>query len=68
MHNDDLTMFPILFGIFNTVVNAKNDMIAQLDQEHTAINASINGVVGGEGYVSLKHNVKLVPRTKWRPS
>jgi hypothetical protein len=68
MHNDDPTAFPILFDIFNTVANAKNDMIAQLDQAYVTIKATTDGVGGGEGYVSLKHNVKLVPRLKWRPS
>jgi hypothetical protein len=68
MNDNNPSAFPILFCIFNTIAETKNNIIAQLDQANTAIRASTNGVTGGEGYVSLKHNVKLVPRTKWRPS
>jgi hypothetical protein len=60
--------FPALFELFNAVAAAKNDIISQLDAGEADIRSSTNGEQGGEGYVSLKHNVKLVPRTKWRPS
>jgi hypothetical protein len=60
--------FPAMFELFNAVADAKNNIISQLDAVNTDITTSTNGVQGGEGYVSLKHKVKLVPRTTWRPS
>lgn len=68
MHEQNPNAFPALFELFNTVQQTKNDIIEQLDSNETDIRSSTNGERGGEGYVSLKHNVKLVPRTKWRPS
>jgi hypothetical protein len=68
MHEQNPTAFPALFELFNAVQQAKNNIIDQLDSNETDIQSSTNGERGGEGYVSLKHNVKLVPRTKWRPS
>jgi len=65
---EDPYAFPALFELFNAVAQAKNDIISQLDAGEADIKSSTNGEQGGEGYVSLKHKVKLVPRTKWRPS
>jgi len=59
--------FPALFELFHAVANAKNDIIAQLDANETDIRAVTDGQPGGEGYVSLKHKVKLVPRHLWKP-
>ena len=59
--------FPALFELFNAVADAKQEIISQLDANETDIRSSINGQPGGEGYVSLKHKVKLVPRKSWRP-
>lgn len=60
--------FSALFELFNAVQSAKDNIIAQLDNATTDIRAVTNGQPGGEGYVSLKHKVKLVPRKIWRPS
>jgi hypothetical protein len=55
-------------GLMGAVATAKNEIIDQLDSAETDIRAITNGQPGGEGYVSLKHKVKLVPRHRWRPS
>lgn len=60
--------FPALFGLFNAVQQAKDNIISQLDAGETDIKSSTNGKQGGEGYVSLKNKVKLVPRKNWTPS
>lgn len=60
--------FPALFELVRAVGSAKNDIIDQLEDATTDIRASTNGQAGGEGYVSLKHKVKLVPRHRWKPS
>ena len=60
-------LFPSMFALLNAVAAVKNDIIRQLDAGETDITTSTNGVRGGEGYVSLKHKVKLVPRNSWRP-
>jgi len=60
--------FPALFELVRAVAEAKNNIIDQLEAATTDIRASTDGQAGGEGYVSLKHKVKLVPRHRWRPS
>jgi hypothetical protein len=67
MGQTDHQSFSAMFDLFNAVATVKNDIISQLDAGETDIKTSTNGVRGGEGYVSLKHKVKLVPRTTWRP-
>jgi hypothetical protein len=67
MGQNEHQSFSAMFGLFNAVAAVKNDIISQLDAGETDIKTSTNGVRGGEGYVSLKHKVKLVPRTTWRP-
>jgi len=61
------TAFPALFELFKAVGDAKNMIIDQVDSEDTDIKASTAGQAGGEGYVSLKNKVKLVPRHRWTP-
>lgn len=58
--------FPAFFELVHLIMNAKNDIIDQLDSADTDIKSNIGDQTGGEGYMSLKHNVKLVPRHKWR--
>ena len=60
--------FPAFFELVHLIMNAKNDIIDQLDSADTDIKSNIGDQTGGEGYMSLKHNVKLVPRHKWRIS
>jgi hypothetical protein len=68
LHEENPNAFPALFELFNAVAQAKNQIIDQMDDNKTDIQASIGGQRGGEGYVSLKNKVKLVPRDRWRPS
>lgn len=51
--------FVAIFNIIEQVMNVKDSIIDQLDQ-NTNVGASINGKRGGEGYV--KGAMKLVPR------
>jgi hypothetical protein len=67
MGQNEHQSFSAMFELFNAVAAIKNDIISQLEAGETDIKTSTNGVRGGEGYVSLKHKVKLVPRTTWRP-
>lgn len=60
--------FPAFFELFNAVADAKHEIISQLDANETDIRSSIDGRPGGEGYVSLKNKIKLVPRKSWRPT
>jgi len=60
--------FPALFDLVRAVAKTKNNIIDQMEAATTDIKASTNGQAGGEGYVSLKHKVKLVPRHRWKPS
>lgn len=60
--------FPALFELFNAVQDAKDNIITQLDNAPSDIRAVTSGQSGGEGYVSLRNKVKLVPRKIWRPS
>jgi hypothetical protein len=59
--------FDALFGLMRTIMDAKNDIIAQLDAADHDIKATTHGQPGGEGYVSVKTNTKLVPRHQWIP-
>lgn len=68
IHEQNPRAFPALFELVRAVADAKNNIIDQLEDNTTDIKASTNGEAGGEGYVSLKHNVKLVPRHRWKPS
>lgn len=60
--------FATALGLMGAMADAKNEIIDQLDSAQTDIRAITKGQPGGEGYVSLKHKVKLVPRHRWRPS
>lgn len=66
IHQENPNAFPALFDLYNKVIEVKHDIIDQLDASNTDIRAVTGGEQGGEGYVSLKHKVKLVPRQKWR--
>ncbi len=56
-----------LFSLVTELMKAKNEVIAELDQAEGDITASTGGKAGGEGYVSTKDAVKLVPRDRWTP-
>ena len=68
IHNENPNAFNSMFELFNAVADAKDEIINQLDAGETDIKSSMDGRPGGEGYVSLKNKVKLVPRKSWRPS
>jgi len=56
-----------LFFLVRELMKAKNEVIAELDQAEGDITAHTGGKPGGEGYVSGKDSVKLVPRDRWTP-
>lgn len=56
-----------MFLLVSELMKAKNEVIAELDQAEGDITANTGGKPGGEGYVSTKDAVKLVPRDRWTP-
>lgn len=68
IHEENPNAFNAMFELFNAVADAKQEIISQLDAGETDIRSSMDGRPGGEGYVSLKNKIKLVPRKSWRPS
>ena len=56
-----------MFFLVREIMKAKNEVIAELDQAEGDITATTGGKPGGEGYVSGKDSVKLVPRDRWTP-
>ena len=56
-----------LFYLVRELMKAKNEMIAELDQAEGDITARTGEAPGGEGYMSTKDAVKLVPRDRWTP-
>ena len=56
-----------IFFLVREIMKAKNEMIAELDQAQGDITAHTKGTPGGEGYVSTKHSIKMVPRDRWTP-
>jgi hypothetical protein len=56
-----------LFFLVREIMKAKNEVIQELDAAEGDITAHTGGKPGGEGYVSGKDSVKLVPRDRWTP-
>jgi hypothetical protein len=56
-----------MFQLVREIMKAKDEIIAELDQAEGDITASTGGKPGGEGYMSGKDAVKLVPRDRWTP-
>ena len=52
-----------LFNAFIEISNIKNDLVRQLDQQGQAVQASINGEAGHEGYVG--QDMKFVDRMRF---
>ena len=55
----------IMFQLVNELMQAKNEVIRELDAAEGDITATTGGKPGGEGYVS--GGSKLVPRDRWTP-
>lgn len=55
--------FKNMFTIITGIMNAKNDAIAQLDNQDADVEAYTNGQRGGEGYVIGNGDAKLVNRS-----
>jgi len=68
---DLIKMYPTalqaIFMSFDIVLEIKNSIISQLDQAPQAIQANVNGLPGGEGYIDQLTKAKLVPRHRWKP-
>ena len=58
----ELSDLTLIFTILLHLQNLKNQAIIQLDQTNNQFMSTIDGKLGGEGYVINKRNVKLVPR------
>lgn len=56
-----------MFKLVTELMLAKNEVIAELDSAESDITATTGDTPGGEGYVSGKDSVKLVPRDRWTP-
>lgn len=56
-----------MFFLVREIMKAKNEIIAELDQAEGDITARTGEASGGEGYMSTKDAVKLVPRDRWTP-
>jgi|AntAceMinimDraft_12_1070368.scaffolds.fasta_scaffold13043_2 hypothetical protein len=56
-----------MFTLVRELMKAKDEVIAELDQATGDITAHTGGKAGGEGYMSTKDAVKLVPRDRWTP-
>jgi hypothetical protein len=56
-----------VFALVVRIMNAKNQVISQLDKHEGDIMAHTSGEPGGEGYVDLAKRAKLVPRHRWTP-
>jgi hypothetical protein len=56
-----------LFFLVREIMKAKDEIIAELDSAEGDITAHTGGKPGGEGYMSGKDAVKLVPRDRWTP-
>jgi hypothetical protein len=55
----------IMFQLVNELMQAKNEVIRELDAAEGDITATTGGKPGGEGYVA--GGSKLVPRDRWTP-
>ena len=63
--NDNKTGFSALWETVNTIMMAKDQVIADIDAQGGTVQQNIGGQAGGEGYV-LAHpegDIKLVPRS-----
>jgi hypothetical protein len=56
-----------MFMLVRELMKAKDEVIRELDQAEGDVTATTGGKPGGEGYVSGKDSVKLVPRDRWTP-
>jgi hypothetical protein len=52
-----------MWDIVTSIMQAKNDVIAQLDNQDADVEAYLDGQRGGEGYVIGKGDAKLVNRS-----
>lgn len=67
LSNDNAGTLDSMFFLIRELMKAKNEVIQELDQAAGDITANTSGQPGGEGYVSGKNSVKLVPRDRWTP-
>lgn len=56
-----------MFKLIKDIMDAKDALIAELDKSSSDIIAHTKGTPGGEGYLSQRDMVKLVPRHRWQP-
>lgn len=67
VNHPDAEILGSMFYLVRELMKAKNEVIAELDQAQGDITATTGGKPGGEGYVSGRDSVKLVPRDRWTP-
>ena len=56
-----------MFMLVIELMKAKDEIIRELDQAEGDVVAHTGGKAGGEGYMSTRDAVKLVPRDRWTP-
>ena len=65
-HNDKFEgILDVIFDLVVEIMNAKNEVIRELDLAEGDIIATTNGEPGGEGYIYK--DSKWVPRDRWTP-
>lgn len=57
----------LMFDIYHQVMDIKDDLIRQLDENNVAFKSTVNGQPGSEGYVTTRFYIKFVPRRQWVP-
>lgn len=59
---------PAIFTLIGLLMEAKDDIINQLDTAESDVTAKTGDQVGGEGYIAHRNKLKLVPRFRWQPN
>ena len=64
--SENVSTFSAIWDTVNGIMNVKNNIIDQLNNQDADVKATINGQPGGEGYVvtGSKGDMKLVNRGK----
>lgn len=58
---------PAIFSLVREIMNLKNTVIEQFDNNNGEVYATTLNEAGGEGYIMLDEKIKLVPRHRWVP-
>jgi hypothetical protein len=56
-----------MFDIYMLVMEIKDDIIHQVDQNNRDFKTTVGGKPGSEGYITTRYHLKFVPRRQWIP-